>query len=69
MTYNGKTVIRMIGKYSGRVCAVIVQYADKSIERIRLDFDKSERRIVTKMETAEYIGQFPSLYKAWRMAS
>ena len=69
MKYNGKSVIRMIGRYSGRVGIIIVQYADKSIERIRLDFDQSGRRIYTKMETAEYIEQFPSLYKAWRMAS
>ena len=69
MKYNGKSVIRMIGRYSGRVCIVTVQYADKTIERIRLDFDKSGRRIHSVTETAEHIEHFPTLYEGWRAAS
>jgi len=69
MTYNGKPIIRMIGRYSGRVCIIIVQYDDKTIERIRLDFDKNGRRIRSVTEAAEHIEQFPTLYEGWRAAS
>ena len=69
MKQTKKPIIRMIGRYSGRVCIVTVQYADKTIERIRLDFDKSGRRIRSVTETAEHIEHFPTLYKGWRAAS
>ena len=76
MTYKGKTVIRMVGRLSGRQGGgfVFLEYADHTAERILLELRiERGRRVIVWKEAEKQSAQFPSIYKdrsatAWMSA-